>query len=266
MSGNEGSLPPPRQGDVFQSYLRLDSIADASFSGTLGGRLLLCVGGGQEAEETAIAAAIAGGAVLTVDSDSGRLKAGVRDGAYDFIVNTLDESLRILKNELRKKTPVSVGLSGDAPAIVSEMAERGVQPDVIVETSEPEESERQRYQEALLRLTERGAQVLVSTGDQPADSDGSHIVWTAPTSGDLRRMDKIVLQTLPSDDRTRRQWLERAGGYLGSRENPERVFFGKADERIRVLDAFQRARSTGTIGSVSMRWQEPDSSWKTITF
>ena len=36
---------------------------------------------------------------------------GQRDGVIDFLVNSLDEALRILKNEIRKRQPVAVAVS-----------------------------------------------------------------------------------------------------------------------------------------------------------
>ncbi len=56
------------------------------------------------------------------------------------MVNTLDESLRALKNELRKQTALSVGLLGLASDIFPAMVERGVHPDLIAEAS-PQQSE-----------------------------------------------------------------------------------------------------------------------------
>ncbi len=51
------------------------------------------------------------------------------------MVNTLDESLRVLKNELRKQTALSVGLLGLASDIFPAMVERGVHPDLIADAS-----------------------------------------------------------------------------------------------------------------------------------
>ena len=47
------------------------------------------------------------------------------------MVNNLDEALRILKNEVRKKQPVSVCLEGDLAATLHEAVERGLQPDLL---------------------------------------------------------------------------------------------------------------------------------------
>ena len=53
-------------------------------------------------------------------------KQAIRDGVADFLVNSLDEALRILKNQLRKRETVAVCV-GLAPADVErEMKERGV--------------------------------------------------------------------------------------------------------------------------------------------
>src|SRR5438270_1105367 len=49
------------------------------------------------------------------------------------MVNTLDEALRILKNAVRKKENVSVGLVGNCADIIPELAERGVVPDILTD-------------------------------------------------------------------------------------------------------------------------------------
>ena len=49
------------------------------------------------------------------------------------MVNTLDEALRILKNSVRKKENVSVGLVGNCADVIPELAERGVVPDILTD-------------------------------------------------------------------------------------------------------------------------------------
>ena len=80
---------------------------------------------------TALAASIAGAASLGLDPGSERLKGAMRHGACDFVVNHLDEALRILKNEIRKKKPVAVGLECDVATGLNSIVERGVQPDLL---------------------------------------------------------------------------------------------------------------------------------------
>ena len=47
--------------------------------------------------------------------------------------NSLDEALRILKNAVRKKENISVGLVGNCGDIIPELAERGVVPDILTD-------------------------------------------------------------------------------------------------------------------------------------
>ena len=49
------------------------------------------------------------------------------------MVNTLDEALRIMKNAIRKKENISVGLVGNCGDIIPELAERGVVPDILTD-------------------------------------------------------------------------------------------------------------------------------------
>src|SRR4029079_6547665 len=56
-----------------------------------------------------------------------------KTGYCDFMVNTLDEALRILKNAVRKKENVSVGLVGNCADVIPELADRGVVPDILTD-------------------------------------------------------------------------------------------------------------------------------------
>lgn len=78
-----------------------------------------------------VAANIAGAATLTASADTETQKQAIRDGVIDFLVTTLDEALRILKNELRKGETVAVCVSKTPEEIEWEMVERGVLPDLL---------------------------------------------------------------------------------------------------------------------------------------
>lgn len=82
----------------------------------------------------AAAASLAGAASITVDSDAVAMKAHFRDGAFDFVVNTLDEALRTVKNEVRRGRPIAIGLIAPPDAVMREAAERGVAADVVLST------------------------------------------------------------------------------------------------------------------------------------
>jgi len=55
----------------------------------------------------------------------------MRDGTIDFLVTSLDEALRILKNEIRKRQPVSVAVALEPDQVTRQMLERGVLPDLL---------------------------------------------------------------------------------------------------------------------------------------
>ena len=80
-----------------------------------------------------LAATMTGAAFLGIDVDPERIKKRLKTGYCDFMVTTLDEALRILKNAVRKKENVSVGLVGNCADVIPELAERGVVPDILTD-------------------------------------------------------------------------------------------------------------------------------------
>ena len=96
------------------------------------GKLVFAAGAGCSASGLGAAACIAGATALLVEPEAKAARTALREGGVDFLVNTLDEALRVLKNEVRQKRPLGVALSGDVSAAVEEMRERGVLPDVAV--------------------------------------------------------------------------------------------------------------------------------------
>src|SRR5438067_12822783 len=90
---------------VLSFYTRLippDSEAD------LGGKLLYAGELDDDGRALIAAANIGGAASLCATANAREQKQAVRDGIVDFLVTSLDEALRILKNEIRKRTTVAV--------------------------------------------------------------------------------------------------------------------------------------------------------------
>ena len=149
-----------------------------------GGALVLSSGAGAASSGLAAAVSIAGGTTLVLDDNAETVKAAMRRGELDFVVNTLDEALRTLKNEIRQHRALSVGLIANVATVLQEIEERGVLPDKHYKpTPEP-----------LLR-------------------DSEHQISAAnPT--DLRAIDEQLLSLIPADDLVRRRWIQRAPQYL----------------------------------------------------
>jgi len=97
---------------------------------SLGGRLLYSGELDAEARALLVAANIAGAASLAATADAAAGKQAIRDGVADFLVTSLDEALRILKNEIRKRETVAVCVAAASEAVEGEMLRRGVAPDL----------------------------------------------------------------------------------------------------------------------------------------
>ena len=120
---------------LYAALLQTASPALSSEPG-LGGKLLYA-GELDEAGLALMAAGnIAGAATLASTADPATQKQAIRTGVVDFLVTSLDEALRVLKNEIRKREPVAVCVAVAPEAVEREMLERGVLPDLLAsETS-----------------------------------------------------------------------------------------------------------------------------------
>jgi urocanate hydratase len=121
------------QGIVQGTFETFAGAAEKHFDGSLEGKLVVSGGMGGMGGAQPLAATMAGAAFLGIEVDPERIKKRLKTGYCDFMVNTLDEALRILKNAVRKKEAVSVGLIGNCADVVPELAARGVLPDLLTD-------------------------------------------------------------------------------------------------------------------------------------
>jgi urocanate hydratase len=121
------------QGIIQGTFETFAAAAERSFGGDLAGKLIVSGGMGGMGGAQPLAATMAGASFLGIDVDPERIKKRLKTGYCDFMVNTLDEALRILKNAIRKKEAVSVGLIGNCADVIPELVERGVLPDILTD-------------------------------------------------------------------------------------------------------------------------------------
>jgi hypothetical protein len=190
---------------VYHLYAALIRNSDAE-SG-LGGRLLYAGEPDKFACRLLRAANIAGEASLAASASAGALRQAMRQGVIDFVVNSLDEALRILKNEIRKHDPVAVGVSLNPENIAREMILRGVLPDLLAPhlSGTPEldtfvEQGARRVEEAPLPVGLRFLTLSIPSG------------WTHRTAA----IDAVMLGCLAPGDSLNRRWLRLAPRYLGA--------------------------------------------------
>src|SRR5262250_3536774 len=121
------------QGIVEGTFETFSAAGEQHFRGELEGKLIVSGGMGGMGGAQPLATTMTGAAFLGIDVDPERIKKRLKTGYCDFMVTTLDEALRILKNAVRKKENVSVGLVGNCADIIPELAERGVVPDILTD-------------------------------------------------------------------------------------------------------------------------------------
>src|SRR6202165_4644455 len=121
------------QGILQGTYETFAAAARKNFGGDLDGNTCVSGGMGGMGGAQPLAATLNGGAFLGIDVDPERIKRRVKSGYCDVMVNDLDESLRILKNAVRKREPASVGLVGNCADLIPALARRGVVPDLLTD-------------------------------------------------------------------------------------------------------------------------------------
>ncbi|MGH9701043.1 MAG: urocanate hydratase, partial [Candidatus Acidiferrales bacterium] len=121
------------QGILQGTYETFAAAGRLHFPEGLGGKLIASGGMGGMGGAQPLAATLNGAAFLGIDVDPERIKRRVKSGYCDVMVTDLDEALRILKNAVRKREAVSVGLVGNCADVIPELARRGVVPDLLTD-------------------------------------------------------------------------------------------------------------------------------------
>jgi urocanate hydratase len=190
---------------VARCYAALSQSSAADPESCLSGRFLYIGELDDAGRAYLVAASICGAATLAAVADRDAQMQALRDGVADFLVNSLDEALRILKNQLRKRESVAVCVAQAPEAMEREMNERGVAPD-LMRREVPFASHR----EAML-IQER-EQDETDLGKIPAV-----VTWRAGSGlpKDLAALDAVALACLDPDEWKSKRWLRLAPRYLG---------------------------------------------------
>jgi urocanase-like protein len=221
--------------EVERLYAALAGPASQSTAGepSLGGKLLYAGELEPHGRTLLVAGNIAGAASLAVSADQAAQKQAIRDGVADFLVNSLDEALRILKNEIRKGETVAVCIAGSPHAIESEMEDRGVMADLL----EP---------------------LSVTGAESPASFalDGQAcVIWSVSAAPAfwLPKLDAIATDCLLADSsakgRAGRRWIRLAPRYLGRMARGLRMMRCEMDVAKDFVARVQCAVDCGEIGA-----------------
>ena len=121
------------QGIVQGTYETFVEVGRRHYAGSLAGKWILTAGLGGMGGAQPLAATMAGASMLAVECQPSRIEMRLRTGYLDRQAATLDEALALMEQATKSKTPVSVGLLGNAAEIFPELVRRGVRPDIVTD-------------------------------------------------------------------------------------------------------------------------------------
>jgi urocanate hydratase len=121
------------QGIVQGTYETFVEMGRQHYGGDLAGRWLLTAGLGGMGGAQPLAAVMAGASCLAIECQASRIEMRLRTGYLDQRAESLDKALAIIERACAAKTPVSVGLLGNAAELLPELFARGVRPDLLTD-------------------------------------------------------------------------------------------------------------------------------------
>jgi urocanate hydratase len=121
------------QGIVQGTYETFVEMGRQHYGGDLSGKWLLTAGLGGMGGAQPLAAVMAGASCLAVECQPSRIEMRLRTGYLDKAATSIDEALALIAESCAAKTPISVGLLGNAAEVLPELYRRGVRPDLLTD-------------------------------------------------------------------------------------------------------------------------------------
>ncbi|TAJ68815.1 MAG: urocanate hydratase [Phenylobacterium sp.] len=121
------------QGIVQGTYETFVEMGRQHYAGDLSGRWLLTAGLGGMGGAQPLAAVMAGASCLAIECQQSSIDMRLRTGYLDRATTDVDEALAWIEQSCRDKTPISVGLLGNAAELLPALFTRGVQPDLLTD-------------------------------------------------------------------------------------------------------------------------------------
>ena len=121
------------QGILQGTYETFAAIANKKFGGTLAGTLTLTGGAGGMGGAQPLAVTLNDGVCLCVDVDASRLQRRVDHRYLDIWTEDLDSAIVQALAAKKARTPLSIGVLGNAARIFPELLRRGVEIDIVTD-------------------------------------------------------------------------------------------------------------------------------------
>jgi urocanate hydratase len=121
------------QGIVQGTYETFVEMGRQHFGGNLLGRWLLTAGLGGMGGAQPLASVMAGASCLAVECQRSRIDMRLASGYLDHGTDSIDQALELIARATRERTPISVGLLGNAAEVLPVLYRRGVRPDMLTD-------------------------------------------------------------------------------------------------------------------------------------
>jgi len=121
------------QGILQGTYETFAAAGKNHFGGSLEGRLVLSAGLGGMGGAQPLAATMAGGVFVGVEVDKNRIQRRLDSGYLDKAVSSINEAMQLAQDAVKNKTPLSIGILGNAADMIPEMADRNIIPDILTD-------------------------------------------------------------------------------------------------------------------------------------
>jgi len=122
------------QGILQGTYETLAAIGKNDFkTDTLRGKFILTAGMGAMSGAQPMAATMNEAIILDIEVRRERIQQKVNEGYCNIITDSLDEALEWINKAKKDKTPLSIGLVGNAAEIEPELVRRDIIPDIVTD-------------------------------------------------------------------------------------------------------------------------------------
>lgn len=121
------------QGVIEGTFETLGAVAVKHYDGSLENKIYLTAGAGGMGGNQSWAMKMHGGVAIVVDTDRMILERRVEKKYMDVIVTTMDEAIALAKKAVAEKSPLAIGVVGNAADCFEEAYAKGFMPDVMSE-------------------------------------------------------------------------------------------------------------------------------------
>src|SRR6059058_3363621 len=121
------------QGIVQGTYETFAEMGRQHYGGDLKDKWILTAGLGGMGGAQPLAAVMAGATLLAIECQPSRIEMRLKTRYLDRQARDLDEALAIIADACAKRSPISVGLLGNAAEILSELVRRNAKPHLVTD-------------------------------------------------------------------------------------------------------------------------------------